>query len=505
MIKKDYKMCPVTKFIAWLILGLLVCIIGITNVFADTYTYNQFTAQLYDNYAPTLSAVTTDQTNGRWQGVIPTMTANSAGAAWGVSSNMVLLANHTYTLSAQITGTYGGHLVLSTYNRIGVGTTLANAKTSYQNNSNVNENYSRVLDDGYTIQFAFTPTTNGSYIVFPFATNYSGNNQYFYLSNYTIDDLGSSGGVTESTINNSLNSQTNVLNQSITNSQNAIIQNQNENTQIINDGLNNVSEQLGTCYTNMLDMRNPTSQTATVSYSGTWIQYTGSWSNMQWDIPITKAGSYTVATDNDLYNNLNIEMYYVTPQGVRTDWLGGYGSGSNHTTITTSYNTGYIRVILYDTNNTSTSADISKLRFTDTSSVVPYSQYNISQCTSKLDDLNSNITDDNVDSSSWSNFFNNFTTNTFGLTSIITAPLNLIQSLTNTSCTDLQLPLPYLQNKYLTLPCMTTIYSQYFGTFFTLYQTITYGIIAYWVCVRIFNLVKDFKNPDHDEIEVVDL
>lgn len=104
-----------------------------------------------------------------------------------------------------------------------------------------------------------------------------------------------------------------------------------------------------------------------------------------------------------------------------------------------------------------------------------------------------------------SEFFNSFTTNTFGLTSIITAPLNLIQSLTSSTCSELHLPLPYLNNKYLDLPCMTSIYQTHFGAFFTMYQTITYGIIAYWVCVRIFNQVKDFKNPEHDEIEVVDL
>lgn len=103
-----------------------------------------------------------------------------------------------------------------------------------------------------------------------------------------------------------------------------------------------------------------------------------------------------------------------------------------------------------------------------------------------------------------SEFFSGFTTDTFGLTSIITAPLNLIGSITSSTCTPLGLPLPFV-NKTLDLPCMSSIYSQYFGSFFTLYQTITFGIIAYWVCVRIFNLVKDFKNPDHDEIEVLDL
>lgn len=127
-------------------------------------------------------------------------------------------------------------------------------------------------------------------------------------------------------------------------------------------------------------------------------------------------------------------------------------------------------------------------------------------CTNKIDDVQHSLTDDNVDGAdnSASNFFSNFQTDTYGLSSIITAPLNLIESLTSTTCQDLVLPLPFV-NKNLTLPCMTKIYQQNFGTFFTIYQTITFGIISYWVIVRIFNLIKDFKNPDHDEIEVMDL
>lgn len=101
-------------------------------------------------------------------------------------------------------------------------------------------------------------------------------------------------------------------------------------------------------------------------------------------------------------------------------------------------------------------------------------------------------------------FFNDFTTDTHGLTAIITAPLSLISSITSKSCSPLVLPLPFV-DKDLTLPCMGAIYSQYFGSFLSIYQVITFGIIAYWVCVRIFNLVKDFKNPEHDEIEVLDL
>lgn len=130
---------------------------------------------------------------------------------------------------------------------------------------------------------------------------------------------------------------------------------------------------------------------------------------------------------------------------------------------------------------------------------------NINNSTNKLNDsLNDDKTDEAT--SKAGEFFSGFETNTFGLTSIITAPLNLIGSITSSTCSPLGLKIPFMStNKTLNLPCLSSIYQQYFGSFLTIYQTITFGIVAYWVCVRIFALVKDFKNPDHDEIEVLDL
>lgn len=119
---------------------------------------------------------------------------------------------------------------------------------------------------------------------------------------------------------------------------------------------------------------------------------------------------------------------------------------------------------------------------------------------------NETLKDDNIDKAqdSAGGFFNDFTTDTHGLTAVITAPLSLISSITSSSCTPLVIPLPYVE-KDLTLPCMGAIYSNYFGSFLSIYQVISFGIVAYWVLVRLFNLVKDFKNPDHDDIEVFDL
>lgn len=132
----------------------------------------------------------------------------------------------------------------------------------------------------------------------------------------------------------------------------------------------------------------------------------------------------------------------------------------------------------------------------------------------KLDSVNSSINktndtlkDSNSDGATneAGNFFSGFETDTFGLTSIITAPLNLIESITSSTCVPMGLPIPFIEGQTLNLPCLRGIYENHFGVFYDIYKTITFGIVAYWVCVKLFNLVKDFKNPEHDEIEVLEL
>ena len=124
----------------------------------------------------------------------------------------------------------------------------------------------------------------------------------------------------------------------------------------------------------------------------------------------------------------------------------------------------------------------------------------------QLGDLNDNLTNsDTSDASSSANeFFSGFESDDFGLSSIITAPLNLIKSITSSTCTPIGFKAPFVDQQ-ITLPCMGNIYKKYFGSFSTLYQTITFGIVAYWVSVNIFFMVKGFKDPDSDRIEVLDL
>ena len=294
---------------------------------------------------------------------------------------------------------------------------------------------------------------------------------------------------------------------------NNIINNNNSNTEsIINSNKETqqiIKDQFNTCYTPTNSIKSLKSTTLSS------IEYF-----LNKDIDYTKT----------IYLNLNSDI----PLG-NTSIIFYYSSGSSFSAINANLNTSnsvsftltqeqisllssstgiypYLRLYRRSGNSLDfTTVNISNIALSNYN--VAYDKYGIEICTNKLDDTNTqlgNLNDslNNSDSSGAtseaSEFFSGFTTDTFGLTSIITAPLNLIGSITSSTCTPLGLPLPYV-NKTLELPCMSSIYSQYFGSFFTLYQTITFGIIAYWVCVRIFNLVKDFKNPDHDEMEVLDL
>ena len=110
------------------------------------------------------------------------------------------------------------------------------------------------------------------------------------------------------------------------------------------------------------------------------------------------------------------------------------------------------------------------------------------------------------DANEMKSWLGDFDSDTYGLTDIITIPLSTIESIATTTCSQpLHLPIPFLNNKYLDLPCMTPIYQSTFGSVFTIYQTVTTALIGYWVIVRIFALVKGMKDPDDDKIEVVDL
>jgi len=152
---------------------------------------------------------------------------------------------------------------------------------------------------------------------------------------------------------------------------------------------------------------------------------------------------------------------------------------------------------------------VEEIQINNQSTIIDQNQTKIDQnnkLNESLDDLNNAINNSDINGASGAagGFFENFKDNDYGLSDIITIPLNTIKTITNGKCTAINAKLPYL-DKQISLPCLGEVYHSKFPEFLLFYNIIMYGFISYWVIVQIYALVKGFKDPDNDKIEVVDL
>lgn len=220
-------------------------------------------------------------------------------------------------------------------------------------------------------------------------------------------------------------------------------------------------------------------------------------------IPILNGGGYMncgVSGGQCTTDNPTITFYNWATSQSSLNVYGAYFTNTFHDDVTTelaNFKLEVINILEQIKNNSSNANVVGKLQ----EQIVTQQGTN-----QRLDSINNSINNDDTTgaNSKGAEFFNNFQNNDFGLSDIITIPLSLIQSCTSTNCQELTLTLPFV-NRTFNLPCMTNIYQQHFPTLLSIYQTITFGIVAYWVSVQIYALVKGFKEPDSDKIEVVDL
>ena len=436
------------KYILYFLVGIAICLVGASGVFADT-TFQSFSG---------FNSTATSYNNS----------LNYNNDVYAVESVDMYNYEMSFEWTSTNTKTCSTGAVVSGNLRIEkLSMGITNQDFSWNNvyivNNNNKSNCSWQVHDTYTSYICSLDSLNTNFKI-GYTLNPMGGQ--FTYSSYIFRNIDISCDTSTSQIieNNSQNTQN-------------IINNNNQNTQAIIDS-NKVCtnyDKVNVIEPGIITTSGTLSSTSSTSYGVT--DY----------ISITSSAEITIL--QVISQNLNIGFYDINKTFI--SYFDPYSSSINDI-IPIPSNASYVRFSI--------------------NKVLNKPQYKVckngSQATTDaINGLDDTLNDDDTSgaTSEASDFFSDFNTNTFGLTSIITAPLNLIQSLTSSTCNDLELPLPYLNNKKLILPCMTTIYSTHFGSFFTIYQTITYGIIAYWVCVRIFNLVKDFKNPEHDEIEVLDL
>lgn len=244
------------------------------------------------------------------------------------------------------------------------------------------------------------------------------------------------------------------------------------------------------------------------SWNGNSIMYCSQWSESNGRYTCTSSNNQSQTYElNNIVNNLSFQFQvdYSDYSGVQSVC---FIQSNQIICPTLRHNVSHLYVKVFArTNGVNTGTEVFK--FFISRRVKPYISNNTSSAiNSQTQEINNTLTDTNTTEANTtaSNFFSNFTSqDNGGISSIITAPLSAISGLVNATCTQLTLPIPYLDNSELVLPCMSSIYTQHFGSLFTLYQTIIFGAVAYRMLVSLFLMIQGFKNPDDDKIEVVDL
>lgn len=130
----------------------------------------------------------------------------------------------------------------------------------------------------------------------------------------------------------------------------------------------------------------------------------------------------------------------------------------------------------------------------------------INQNTQAQQETNNLINNDNVDGASSevdSLLNNNAFNDNSGIQSIINAPLNFINGLTN-SCSPITLTIPFIDTS-VNLPCIKEELEQHVPLIVPILSTAINGFVIYRILLDIVSLIKSSRDPDDDRIEVLDL
>lgn len=507
--RKEYKI--LINFSLWFLCLLFVCFYGIFHVSASEYNFDyNYTQTYYDNYGTYLTPL--GQT---WNSSLNAYVSNSVltapgytGAGVVISSPIPILANHTYSMTVQFEDIY--NLALSTKNNISVGDTISNTASYYTSSTfNANTLQSKVLD-GKSIQFAFKSLGSGSYIFIPWTTNVSVTQSYV-MTSIIIDDLGNEG-VSETTINNSLNNQTNILNNSITSSTNDIqnsiqetedniINNQSSNTQSLIDSqasntqalIDSNKENFNTCRQSVNLFNKNDVINAYLNSSGEPV------SNGTFRVSnyILISGDKLTISGNAGASELN--AFYDS----NYNFISSFGMGNlNSRVVDIPTNAKYLRVTVRNDVLNQYQVELGNI-------VTSYEPYGEEICTNKLDeaeqtrkgilgkigDLISGLFDtSDPDTDSLNNMAGWLPPGP--VDSILNLPLTFFNTLNNSlgsSCTSFTVSLPFV-NKNLTLPCFSDYMSQYISSFnilWTFIGTISSVVILYRYLLALYAWVDD--------------
>lgn len=441
----------------WVLTGFLIMFLGITRPKALT------TTTIYSNDARTqsnkylYSLLTQGGTENIQTGNVGT---NYTGRAIGISFfyNDNIMINKTYNMRINF---YLDDLVPA------FNTSMVHIQTCNSSSCNpVNlVGISKQNNSGYStwVQISYTPQMAGNYVRVDLGDeqrNYLTGTTYFGINSVQIESVNQN----EDIMNNANQNANNIINNNNSNTQ-EIIDNANSNTQAIIDSQYTCNIQTLKNYKGIDDYALTSSGSLTTASKFVVSDYIKIKSNSTYTL--TKDSSWGSARSYCLYNN-NQQLISCTAY-------------STNTTFTFT-GADYVR---YTWNNTTTRA------------VSLYGDI----CLKDSQQITDTINDDDIDDSDATSFFNDFTDNTHGLSGIISAPLNAINSMLSNQCTPLTAS---WKGQEFSFDCGTTFWSRLTG-FKEFLNIALDGLLCYRILLKLWKMIEKLKNPNDDRVEVMDL
>lgn len=499
---------PVIMFIFWSIIMAIVCIVGISNVFAAEYTFSYNDTQTYyDNLGSSVTYV-----NSSWNESLQayvsdniTTTANSYGAGVSINAPVPILQNHTYTLTLAFPDL--SNISLSSKNHIALSISALGAANNYASGNYYAEMQYSTNQSNKILQFVFKATGNASYIFIPWTTTYTTTQSYF-LNKIIIEDLGSEG-VSQDQINISLGNQTTQIQNSLNNTENNI-KNEIKNTEDnIKDSIKDGFESCRDSY-NLIkpSYDSKTYNGLTLTFVDNGFNLTGTGINMYGYFTISKitlsSGTYTInGVDGSSGSTYQLVIYDNTNEKT----LSYVQKNSVSFTITDTINV-ELRFYPYQTTYDN---KLFQYQLEKGTTVHDYEKYGEKICSNRIDDTNKKLDEQNETSKGIfgkiKDLFNWLTNkddadvssagNVAGwlpagpVDSLINLPLTFLTNV-NTSlsktCSPLDVNLPYV-NKVVQIPCLNTIFNQITGlnNFWTWVGTISSVVILFRYLLALYD------------------
>lgn len=122
------------------------------------------------------------------------------------------------------------------------------------------------------------------------------------------------------------------------------------------------------------------------------------------------------------------------------------------------------------------------------------------------EDINDSINNSNTEGGQTqaNDFFNNFDGGQTGsLMDLVSLPLDFLDSLNNT-CSPITLTLPFI-NQTFELPCLRSSLTSAFGGIVSIIVLVINALLCYRLIKGFIDIIHNLKDPNNDEIEVMDL